>query len=450
MIEEKLKQARPRVPKDPAFLSTLRNKLIPSPMQSTETTTSLPYLRQFMLAASGAVIAIIIAVPLTYQVANGHAPSLFPKKFTPAFADLGQSAFGSLAIDQASRSSLMASGMGGGAANPVSEQASDMGVASDAKMIAYNPVSYSYIYKGDELDLSSVSNMVYRRANALPVNASSLLGAQVGPVNLGAFGGSQVQNFAIKQNDKNGYSVFVGDDGSVSISGNEGTWSTDYTPLTESDMPSDEKLISISNAFLDKYKIDTTSFGSPVVDRRGVNYAVMTREAGQPDAYFPDMLTVIYPLMVDGKELKQSDGSPNGINITVSARTNAVTGASIPSVNKIDRSEYEIERDAARVLAFAKRGGPWSYNPTDAEKVIEIEIGTPEVILMSHYAYQDGKGQYLMVPALKFPLLNPPKDYNQYTDSVVVPLPKDILDQSDAEPVYRIMEGAAVKEEIAQ
>ena len=65
---------------------------------------------------------------------------------------------------------------------------------------------------------------------------------------------------------------------------------------------------------------------------------------------------------------------------------------------------------------------------------MDIELGNPEVVLTSYWKDNgDGTGgQMLYVPALRFAVLNPPKDQPWFRKAVTVPLAKDLLDQAEA------------------
>ncbi|PIR56802.1 MAG: hypothetical protein COU72_04315, partial [Parcubacteria group bacterium CG10_big_fil_rev_8_21_14_0_10_41_35] len=65
-----------------------------------------------------------------------------------------------------------------------------------------------------------------------------------------------------------------------------------------------------------------------------------------------------------------------------------------------------------------------------------IELGTPEYVLIQLYNYQDNKSNELLVPALRFPIVkNLENDQYYWRTSVVVPLAKELMnDYSLPEP----------------
>ena len=291
---------------------------------------------------------------------------------------------------------------------------------------------YHYTYAGEELDLSTVVDTVYRKNGSVSLgsNGADLASANFGPVHLSNFSGLQLQTFNLKQGDKNGYSVYVDpENGLLTINGNEGLWgyTNEYKPLTENDILSDEETIALANAFVSKYGIELGSFGTPVIDKRGVVYAL-----SQPvdQRYIPDAVSVTYPLMVDGQPVFSSDGSAYGMTIMVNMRTKAVSSATVYVADSYDRSTYELERDAATVLGYAEQGGLYSYAEPDGATVVDIELGTPSLILMSHYNYTSKGSENLLIPALSFPITKNSAEHPLYQEVITVPLVKNILDEA--------------------
>lgn len=437
---ERLMKEKPEAPIDEMFFARLKNQLLTKASMQKERS-----LNPFTLALLGSALTLVIAVPATYELTkSGSIPASFEAPRI-AFSDFGKSGFGTLSFSgsgaENTRSMSMNSGMGGmGGGGMATDAASEAPmIASDSKIAYWPSTNYVYKYKG-ELDLSHIKDTVYRKTGTLGVNAGTLLSAKVGPFDLSAFSGSNVDSFSIKQSDKNGYSVYVGSDGSVSASINEGYWTTlgGSGTVSEENTPSDEEILKTADNFLKKYQISTRDYGTPIVDRRNFAYALMAKSMGM-EAYFPDSYTVTYPLMLDGEQAVNSDGSPNGISVTVNVSTNTVTGVWAQSYNSIDRSSYALETDTDKILSVASRGGIYGYNYEDAEKTVEVELGEPEVVLMAYWQYDGASGQNLFVPALRFPILNRPDDASFYQDAVVVPLPQDILNNVEV-PVYRILD----------
>lgn len=415
----------------------------------------------------GIVLATVIAVPLTYQAAT--RTSIRPIKttlntiaVTPKINTKGDQAFGSLSatsatgVDPATISArpMAASGLGGGGGLPVpSAEVQENGVVSDkmASTIAIGEpypypgdiIQYKYVYTGDELNLADVSDGVYRQNLGLDLGnlGGGLTRANLGVVDLSSFNGLDLQSFSLKQADINGYTLYVDPaNGMVSISGNEGVWAypnNEYTPLGEDQVMADPELIQVANNFLSQYKIDTKNYGSPVVDNRGLVYAL-----SQPASvrYIPEVTTITYPLLLDGEPAYGSDGSAYGLFVTVNMRTKLVASVNINVASSYDKSGYELERDAGKILSLAEQGGLYNYPFEGATKTITIELGTPEVILMNYYNYTGTTSESLFIPALKFPITKNDDTNPVYSDNVIVPLVKSVIAQTNQPILYKTLD----------
>jgi hypothetical protein len=428
LLEEILKH-KPDVPKDPGFLLSLREQLLKTPSMPAKqfpAAISFSLFRQFALVGAGAALALVIALPLTngrYSLTNTTLNESFSLK------DTGAEAFGKLSFNSPASpevSSIAPTGRGGGGGGTLMSDS-----ALSSKLMAPYSLS-SYVYKG-KLSLEGLKNTVYRRNGSLNLSAGELANATIGPVNLSAFPQGRLQNFSLTGGE-NGYSIYVGDDGSVSVNANQGIWSSLYTnasPVTKEELPTDEEAIAAADAFIKAYGIDTNGYGAPVLDTRPRMYAMIAEERGETP-YYPDTLTVTYPFILDGEATVDQGGTPQGISVNVHSRTKTVTGLYVQSAGTIERSSYELESDAEKILSVLKKGGLYSYSDPQAT-VTEVEVGDPEFVLMSYYQYDGTTNRNLYVPALKFTVLNPPKDGYAAT-TILVPLPKDILESQSSQP----------------
>jgi hypothetical protein len=335
-------------------------------------------------------------------------------------------------------------GGGGSAGLAVTEPAADDKMMAPGSIMPYpGPITeYVYVYKGDDLDLSAISDAVYRKNGGLDLGnlGRDLTRSDLGAVDLGNFNGLNVQTFSVKQSDKNGYSVYVdAENGQISINGNEGLWgysTGEYVPLTESEVMSNPDLISTADKFLTDYGVDTTGFGSPVVDDRSLVYA-LTQPADL--RYLPEVMSVTYPLMLEGQPAYTSDGSAFGIYVSINMRNKMVTGVSLNLASSYDKSSYELERDAATILKLASHGGIYYYPMEGATDTIEIELGTPEVILINHYTYNGSTSESLFIPALSFPIIKNDDTYPVYSNNVVIPLVKSVIENVDQGVLYKAL-----------
>lgn len=454
-VLEALLRAKPDIELDATFAARLRQKLLSAsqtPSSSRSHTMAPSLFNKFAFAGLGGLIAVVIAVPLTYELSQPggfEEFALSDVSSVPTIKSLGDDAFGTLVPTAETPSeesrATVAYGMGGGGV--AAAQGGDADRSTSLVIGEPYPggeiIQYNYLYTGEQLDLSSISDAVYRKNGGLNIGnlGGDLARAKLGPVDLGVFGNLKLQSFSLTQEDKNGYSVYVDpENGMISINGNEGLWGYtegNYTPFTEEQVMSNEELIAAANKFLNDYSIDTTGFGAPVVDDRGLAYARM-----QPVEfrYFPEAMTVTYPLLLDGQPTYSGDGAAYGLYVQVNMRTKTVTSATLNVASSYDKSSYELERDSAKILSLAERGGLYNYPLEGVTETIQIELGTPEIILVNHYSYNNGESEVLFVPALSFPITKNSETNPIYSDAVVIPLVKSVIEQAANEPIYRILE----------
>jgi hypothetical protein len=384
----------------------------------------------------------------------------------------GDKAFGNLAT------LVSTSGQGGGgsanSATPAAPLGSDTrslapsgmggGGGINEKMIApyYEPVTYKYVYKGDDLNLSSDKLDVLKKQT---VDTSALAGGLsnlgLGLISLDSFPGSKVQSVSFNQD--NGYNIYVDfNSGMVSLSGYYGimpladgatkeicpTDGCNPTPVEESDIPDDSTIISIANQFLSDHGISTASYGTPEVmnDFRVQNYETLKANS-KALVYWPDYINVVYPLKIQDGEVYDESGSKTGMMVGVTIRNNKVTSVSNLTTLNYEASSYDAETDKSRILKVAENGGMYNYYYGDnSAKVVEIELGTPTMQYVQMWDYQNNISQQLLVPSLVFPITKQPEDGNFWRKSVVVPLIKNILDRDNGNsgsPI-KTLQGTAV------
>jgi hypothetical protein len=452
--------AAPQPVIDEKFVRKLRNDLL-SEMENKPNIASVwskfkdNFMKKTLVSASLAVAVLILAVVGLQQsgvLNKKNANNILSFGSDVRITHAADGAFGSLAtltsasgtggatnataapLGADSARSSIPSGMGGGGGMGVSE-----------KMIApfYEPVTYKYVYKGDELNLPSDKLDVLKKqspdAGSL---AASLNTLGLGLINLDSFPGSKVQSVSFNQ-DK-GYNLYVDlTQGMVSISGYydvmpmaEGKMCpVDGCPqpeaIKESDIPADDVLISAANAFLAEHGISTDIYGAPEVrnEYRVQNYAQL-KASPKSLVYWPEYVDVVYPLKIQNGEVYDEGGSKVGLTVGVSIRTQKVMSVWNLTTQNYEASSYDAETDSARILKIAQAGGMYGYTG-EGGKVVEIELGTPTLQYVQMWDYQMNSSQQLLVPSLVFPVTKQPSDGSFYRKSVVVPLTKNILDRNN-------------------
>jgi hypothetical protein len=412
------------------------------------------FMKKILISASAVVVVLLVAVIglQKFGIKNNPNKSLLSFGSDVRVSRAADGAFGNLAT-----LSLAVGGKGGGgnaaqtdAAAP--SFASGMGGGGSGigeKMIApypYEPVNYRYVYKGEDLNLSSPKLDVLKKQ--IPDAASLSSGLQslgMGLVSLDSFPGSKAQSVSFNQD--NGYNVYIDfTGGTVSISGYfdampyavdskmicpvDGCPTPD--PIKESDIPDDGVLIASANQFLADHGISTDAYGQPEVmnDYRGQIQAQL-KASPKSLVYWPEYISVVYPLKIENGEVYDESGNKMGLMVGVGIRSHKVTSVYNLSTQNYEASSYDAETDSSRILKVAEAGGMYNYYGDSQGKTVEIDLGTPTVQYVSMWDYQMNSSQQVLVPSLVFPVTKQPADGSFYRNAVVVPLIKNILDRDN-------------------
>lgn len=412
---------------------------------------------------------------------NGATQSSSAKKDIVTIQRIANGAFGqiAMAVDGYQGGAPVPAGMGGGgitrsfaptapmmAADPSSQNAASeiavresgdasvstgMLIAPDAKIMPpYQMTVVEYAYMGDALELADTSLDVLKRSpGSFPSGslASAIQGMGIGAVDLTTFRNANVGDVSIYQNEPYGYQVYLSPrNGVMSIDQNWEQWQGAYPNCTDdacwqasqlkaSDIPSDEELLRIADAFMNEHRIDRSVYGPGEVDRSWEQYAyggdVVLME--RREMYVPDVVQVVYPLMIEGKSVYQNGGMKMGISVGVNVRVKRVSNVYNIQQLAFDASAYEAETSVDAVLKQAMNGGlssPIRYMEAGVEtKTVKAELGTPTRALVQIYQYKDNQSFELYVPALIFPVTKKPEATNDGTwvpNTVIVPLVKGI------------------------
>jgi hypothetical protein len=438
-----------------SFVRKLRVQLLEQ-MESAPILSNSNLKANFMkkiFVSAGAVVVILLAAVVGLQkfgIKNNPNQSMLSFGSDVRVSRAADGAFGNLAT-----LSLAVSGRGGGGSVAQTDSAAPTaafgmgggGAGVSEKMIApYEAVNYKYVYKGEDLNLTTDKLDVLKKQT--PDSGSLISGLQslgMGLVNLDSFPGSKPQSVSFNQD--NGYNVyvdFVG--GTVSISGYfdnlpyatmdsklacpvDGCPTPD--PIKESDIPDDATLISAANQFLADHGISTDAYGAPeVMNDYRVQIEAQQKSSPKSLVYWPEYINVVYPLKIENGEIYDESGNKMGLMVGVSIRSNKVTSVYNLSTQVYQASSYDAETDSARILKVAEAGGMYGgYYGDPNAKTQEIELGTPTVQYVSMWNYQMNSSEQVLVPSLVFPVTKQPADGFFYRKAVVVPLIKNILDR---------------------
>lgn len=459
-LVEQILTLRPSASPSPTFRKLLRTQLLETQSQpSSSSTAQSPSLLERMtsvfqfkyLAVPVSALAIVaIAVTTLPAFRNGASP-LSPE--TPSFSLFTsgsvqpantRQAFGSLA-------GVFQGGQGGNGAptanNPVSAlsmSADGMGKRMATSLIAPSEdlTNYKYVYNG-ELPTWSTDLAVYKRTKGTTQNSAlvqALAKSTQGLVDLEKLNNLALQSFTLSQNARYGYSVNVDlVESNITINQNYREWPHPEAAckdeacfqrlrLAEGDVPADAELIRIANNFLRDYGISTEQYGEPQVNS---NWRLMyARTADKSMFYIPDILTVVYPVSIEGNTTYDEGGFPHGLMVNVSLREKRVESVSNLTTNNYESSSYAAETDQTRIRSIVEKGGLYGFAFPEAKKTVEVELQNPQIILQKVWMpTQPGESSNeLLIPTLRFEVKDAPE--NSYLSTYVfVPLVKEVLDQ---------------------
>ena len=337
---------------------------------------------------------------------------------------------------------------------------------------------YEYVYKGEKPDFSESRLPVFKRVKGFgkDINASDILGNfSADGINLNKFSSARADSLSLTEDREYGYSLNVNfTEGNFSLNQNWNTWPHPEQKcrdeacyqsfrLKESDMLSDAEAISIAGQFLSDYGISVDGYGPGEMldDWRGW-YA---NAENKTDYYFPDTISVLYPLIINGQPVFEEGGGKVGINVSISVREKKVSGVWNLNSQNYQSSLYDIETDWNKILEMAKNGSSGYYpyplaaksamedapetqgfsegsRPKSREIVKEIELDTPILGLVRMWIYENNLSDELLVPAVIFPVKK--GDKNIWQNYVIVPLVKEIIEKRnggyEGGPI-RIMDG---------
>jgi hypothetical protein len=451
--EKELKDARPETRFDARFEADLKRRFLaglPAGRPSRISSFFEIMKKTTYLIPAGAALVLLLALALNANVTTTGLPSREASSTAGVSIEpLDGNAFGLLALSTAVSSPRPESGGGSGIGlrqDSVAAPTAPLGLGAaggDAKMIAPDSwpgaINYRYVYNGGAIDGLDSSLAVLKRVKGSAVGVRDLGGLTTDLLDLSRLSDLKAGSYALFEDREFGYAIYVDlNEGTVSINQNWAKWPHPELAcrdeacfqqyrLKAEDVPADDAVIAIADAFLADYGIDKTGLGAPVVRSEWrIAYAQATDKSF---VYIPDSVNVVYPQMVEGRAVVD-EGGPSGLYVGVNVRQRRVDNVYGLTTQRYQSSFYDAETDEKRILGIVERGGVWGYMMEGA-KTVEVEVGQPErVWTRSWLPDAAGNGQELLVPALRFPILNKPANEPYFRDSIVVPLIKDVLDQN--------------------
>ena len=411
----------------------------------------------YIITGSLALMAVVIFAVMINKVPKNSLSFINSSK--EQFVAAGPGAFGNLALLSPTNSAAPQETAAGSKTNSAVAPTTQDSVASVGKMASpvlglgggggtissrlMMPVrSYDYVYKGDPLELTEATSTVYRRIKGdgnLSSNLDSLINTKTfGPINLSAFSNLQTGSISLMENKKLGLNInidfreetiYIGQNwlqwqsARDNCGDNQACW--DSYRIKIGSIPEDSIVIQKTNDFLAEKGINLDHYGAAKVDNNWrVNYEASTDKANY---YIPEEVSVIYPLVVDGKTVYDQNGNLDGLRVNYNLLQNAVSGVNNLTSYRFETSDYNLETDSAKILGLAQKGGYGSgifYSQTQDK--VTLELGTPTKSLIHFWRYTNNVNEELLIPALIFPVNNPPADYFG-SKFITVPLPQEMV-----------------------
>jgi len=468
-LVRELIEAKPDTVFDEAWARALRAQLV-ARASTPQQRSGFGFLKLFSMKTTytyGAIIAAVVIVAAVGSFTLNKKDTSFQLASAPEINSVGKNAFGSLlstggtgtdvAAESAARalsvdtapapedagasvapkgvaSMVPAAGYGGGGGD----------IAVD-RMIAPVPYSITYTYNGDEFALDDQEVPVLRRARGTETGSafvSTLTGFDFGLLNLGSFSSAQMQNISFSENRDFGYVVNINFiDGSISINENWERWNHpskecrdeacyNSIRLSIADVPADDHVVAIADAFLRDHGIALDAYGEPSVDNQWRTYYEQVDD--KADYYIPDAISVKYPLEINGEPVYEQGGSTVGMQVSVNIRFDRVSGVWGLQTQRYESSSYPAITDVKKVVSLVERGGLYGpvyyYDSPEGQEKVSLSLGTPEHVLTKIWNYQNSTQNELLVPALRFPVTNKPNEARYYVpDSIVIPLAEELL-----------------------
>ncbi|MEY4722504.1 MAG: hypothetical protein RLZZ324_17 [Candidatus Parcubacteria bacterium] len=334
----------------------------------------------------------------------------------------------------------------------------DGSVTGGARIMPYpGPQTYlAYEYSGDPLTLADAQVNVLRRIKGAGTGADAIKGLLPTLLDFGRFDTMKLQSFSGYEDKEFGLSVYADlMEENVSLSQYYPKWPHpesgcrdqacyDAQRIKESDIPSDADALAAADAFLTERGISKEGYGAPQIQNDWRRWYAMTPQ--KSDYYFPEQVSVVYPMMANDMRVVDESGQPFGMSVNINVRSRRAEGVYNLFTRNYESAAYDAETDSAKILEIAQRGGTYGWMPegTDVKKIV-VHLGTPERVLLRTWQYaNDGTGKELLVPALRFPTIEKSVEGGIVPqEAVVVPLVKELLQSNGGGPII-YMQGKGV------
>lgn len=450
IIEDLIKN-EPNIELNQDFVAKLKEEIfLEVEKMENEKKVNLFSWQNIIYVSSSAVFVIILSF---FVFSNFLLPT--KETETPLIIALNERAFGDLIISsKESRSGQDVSLSEGDNMVLGLGSASDLVEVSGEFSIIPYPIeqnNYVYVYNGDfldNLDLSSVSNLVYKRDvnnNFARVFANSIKSVTGLPLNLNSFNQAELQHFNIIENKEYGYSVAVNlINNSISIYSYWQNWPQPYRDcydefcieslrLNEGDMLSDSQLVLIANNFINNHNVNLNNYGPAEI----INDHFLIKSS--ENNYYPEQISLVYPLIINDQHVYSSHGGKDGLQLSINIREKRVSSLSNLNFSNIKSSSYPLISDTKKINELLKRGGLYPDYYRSQENIIEVELVDPKIALVKTWLASSDRGESveIYIPSIIFQIKERPSEYFN-RQNVIIPLVKEIFEDSLEKINYHI------------
>jgi hypothetical protein len=426
--------AKPDTKFDETFASQLRAELLETKIRPMPSPYRSFFVSRAFYSVVGSAITILVVVPFTF-IATQRATSpekpvvLNPFSAPPQVKDLvtgltpkqqisnkGTNAFGTLAIlpvnqaapdvtpnNVSTRMGISASAVGG----PVATGTATAPVRNGGS-------NGTFSYKGEQLTLKNKEGQVYKRTKGIDSGkqlADMIQSSNFGLTKLSSFSDLRLSTLELNETKTNGYSISINfNEGAIAISPQ---WLIGNAK-TQRDKPSttaDPALVTIADDFVREHAINMSVYGKGVI---------IASDA--------DIVSVVYPLIIQGEPVHEEAGIPFGLYVSIDAHLKKVSGVNNLTSQTYDGSTYSLETNFSAIVNAATSTLASTIGGQDPGVAVTGTLGTPEHVLMHHWVFDSatGNNNELYIPALSFPVTYS-KNSAGLPPRVIVPLVKDFL-----------------------
>ena len=433
---EKMQKHRPQIEIDEAFRLELRNKLLTlwenKKLKNSEKQSFFWYFLPFFWGLTAIFLIALSFWPMffwTDTVTDVTSPEVWKLSFAPDIQEREPNAYGKIWLSPSPVPPPVPAW--GWVENRMMMTAETM--IADTSMPVMDMPIYSYVYTW-VLDMNLWELPVYEK-KSLPFSSDDmgwlLSGLNIDGINLSLLKNTRIGSVSLLEDREYGYSVNLDLQwGNVSFYQNWTKWpqpqcgDNGCPPIKESEVPSDDEIITTANTWLNENGIDISYYGEPIIDRDWKIYYARALAEGT-EGYIPENFTVIFPFLLDGKKVYEEYGTPRGISLSIDIRTLRVTSMSGLEKYALDRSLYPLEnRDV--IDEMIRSGGRYTMDTSltgSGLEVIKISLSNPSLEYVRLYgSYGDGMTKEYFVPSYIFPIENWTDTRGYLPKSIIIPI----------------------------